>query len=124
LLKAIENGIRPRRKVEEELLRNFEVPSIQSYTLLNSTTRVKIDSSKDMMWKLIVFSMTGLSGLLFSPISENWVTLTFDNKGKEGFMPLLLQHTSAVVGSPIEPLEKRKQPKTRSDDIQSVCKTL
>jgi len=69
--------------------------------------------------------MTGLSGLLFSPTSESWVTLTFDNKGKEGFMPLLLQHTSTIVGSPIQPLEREKQKKkNRTQDAQSVCKAL
>ena len=105
-------------------MRNFEVPSIQSYTLLNSTTKVTIDSSTDMLWKLIMFSMTGLSALKFSPIEEHWVTITFENKGKEGFMPLLLQQTSAVIGSPIHPLEREKQNKKVASDTQSVCKTL
>lgn len=77
-----------------------------------------------MLWKLFVFSMTGLSGLRFSPITEHWVTITFENKGKEGFMPLLLQQTAAVVGSPVLPLEREKQKKQGHSDIQSVSRTL
>jgi hypothetical protein len=42
LLRALENGVKLKRKVEEELLKNFEAPSIQEYTLINSSTKVTV----------------------------------------------------------------------------------
>lgn len=100
LLRALENGVKLKRKVEEELLKNFEAPSIQEYTLINSSTKVTVKSDSELLWKLVAFSLAGLSGLRFS--EEGECTIIFENRAKEGFVSLLFQQLSGIFNNPFE----------------------